>query len=64
MKGATLKEIRVDCEKEMRGGCKRLFLLSDTGWEDTAVRFPAWKKYSYLDEDLQFVLQMISTCPL
>lgn len=54
-KGATLRE--------MRAGYEGLFLLLETGWEDS-VSLPGWKNGIYYDENLQFILQVISTCPL
>lgn len=37
LKGATLKEMRTGC-------CERLFLPSETSWEDRVVGLPRWKK--------------------
>lgn len=55
LKGATLKE--------MRTGCERLFLPSETSWEDRVVGLPGWKKGAYLDEDLQVPIVDASNMP-
>lgn len=47
LKGATLKEMRM--------GCKRFFLPSETSWEDRVVGLPGWKKGAYLDKVCRFL---------
>lgn len=38
--------------REMRMGFERLFLPSETSWDDTVVRPPGWKEGAYLVEHL------------